>query len=472
MGKITFFHYCALLALALTSCGNQETENYKSVLTGIPWYTENGENVSAHGANIIKEGDKFYLFGENKNNTNNRFEGFSCYSSTDLMNWKYEGIALLPNESGRLSGADCIGERPKVLKCPATGEFIMYFHADSSGYNYPAVEYAIAQNITGPYKYKGPLMFGDKQINRWDMGAFQDEDGTGYIIMHHGDIYRLSEDYKSIVEHTLENDETLKTESPAVFKRNGVYYWIGSGLTGWERNDNHYFTAPSLAGPWKDRGIIAPEGTLTWNSQSSFVFPVVGSKDTTYMYMGDRWSFPKQKATATYVWQPLVFNGDEISMPEFHESWAIDVETGEWKDVQLKPEYEIIYKDEVVSYVGEWELSEGDNTLSQRANTSDAKISFKFNGSRVALRGVASIDCGYGRIVITNSEGEIVHDTWIDMYSNKTVEALQYMSHVLPEGEYTLTFSPTQSHWYWKTKSGKEWGSKNTYISFNKALVF
>lgn len=59
------------------------------------------------------------------------------------------------------------------------------------------------------------------------------------------------------------------------------------------------------------------------------------------MYMGDRWSLPKQRATATYVWQPLVFNGDEISMREYHESWAIDVEKGEWKDISLNPAFEI-----------------------------------------------------------------------------------------------------------------------------------
>lgn len=476
MKKIKLLHYCTLLAMVLISCNYQENDksilHYKSILTGIPWYTENGENVSAHGANIIKEGEMYYIFGEYKNDTDNKFEGFSCYASTDLKNWKFESIALKPNLNGRLSGPGCIGERPKVMKCPSTGEFIMYFHADSSGYNKPAIEYAVAQNITGPYEYRGPLLFGDKQINRWDMGSFQDEDGTGYIIIHHGNIYKLSEDYKSIVEQTLKNEETLKTESPAVFKHNGIYYWIGSGLTGWERNDNHYFTALSLAGPWTDRGIIAPEGSLTWNSQSSFVFPIVGSKDTTYMYMGDRWSFPKQRSTATYVWQPLVFNGDEISMPKFHESWAINTKTGEWKDVPLKPKYEISYDDKAVSYVGKWELSTGDKTLSQRANTKDAKMSFKFNGSQIALRGVASIDCGYGQITITNSDGVTVHDTWIDMYSNKTVEGLQYMSPVLPKGVYTLNLSPTQTHWYWKTKSGKEWGSKDTYISFYKALVF
>lgn len=447
-------------------------QNYHSIISGVPWYTKGGDNVSAHGANIIKEGNKFYLFGEFKNNDNNRFEGFSCYSSTDLMNWKFEGIAMPPNERGRLSSAESIGERPKVMKCPATGEFIMYMHADSNGYRNPAVEYAVSKEVTGPYKYKGPLMFGEKKIERWDMGSFQDEDGTGYILLHHGDIYKLTDDYKSIEEQTLKRDKILRTESPAVFKRKDTYYWVGSGLTGWERNDNTYYTAKSLSGPWTKRGIIAPEGTLTWNSQSTFVLPVRGSKTTTYIYMGDRWSFPKQRATATYVWQPLIFDGDEISMPEFHENWTLNVETGKWEDVLLHPEYEISYKDDVLNFLGEWEEAKGDAHRSIRANSKDAKLRIPFTGKQIALRGVASVDCGYAHIVITDLKGKKVHDTWIDMYSNKTTEGIQYMSPKLPKGKYILTISPTESHWYWTEKSGKQWGSTGTFISFSKAMVF
>jgi len=461
-----------LIIVIFNACAFKQRVNYQSIITGIPWYTQTGDNVSAHGANIIKEGDKYYFFGEYKNNTDNRFEGFSCYSSSDLMNWKFEGIALPPNKSGRLSGADCIGERPKVMKCPGTGEFLMYFHADSNKYRHPAVEYAVSKKITGPYEYKGPLLFEDKPIRRWDMGTFQDEDGSGYIILHHGDIYQLSDDYRSVTKQILKSDKVLRAESPAVFKRNGLYYWIGSGLTGWERNDNRYFTAPSLAGPWTDRGTVAPPGMLTWNSQSTFVFPIVGSDTTTLMYMGDRWSFPKQRATATYVWQPLVFNGDEISMPEYIESWAVDVKTGRWKEVPLKPTYEISFDDKAVSFLGNWELVSGDNTSSKRANKLESSLSIQFKGKQIALRGVASIDCGYGHIVIRNKKGEIVHDTWIDFYSNKTVEGLQYMSHILPKGEYTLTLKPTQSHWYWTEKSGRQWGSKDTFISFSKAMVW
>ena len=49
--------FLALFAVVAGACSIQRNGNYQSIISGIPWYTENGDNVSAHGANIIKEGD-------------------------------------------------------------------------------------------------------------------------------------------------------------------------------------------------------------------------------------------------------------------------------------------------------------------------------------------------------------------------------------------------------------------------------
>ena len=137
------------------------------------------------------------------------------------------------------------------------------------------------------------------------MGTFQDKDGSGYVLLHGGDIYKLNNDYKSIGEQVNKAFEK-GFESPAIFKKDSLYYFLGSDLTGWERNDNYYFTSTSLKGPWKKHGFIAPKNTLTWNSQTTFVLPIQGTKETTFMFMGDRWSFPKQNSAATYIWQPLM----------------------------------------------------------------------------------------------------------------------------------------------------------------------
>src|SRR5215217_6821530 len=126
-----------------------------AIYSGIPWFDSNNNVVSAHGANIVKDNGKFYLFGEFKSDTSNAFNGFSCYSSKDLYNWTFERMALPVQKSGAL-GPDRVGERPKVMKCPKTGEYIMYMHADDLKYKDQYVGYATSKTINGEYTFQGP----------------------------------------------------------------------------------------------------------------------------------------------------------------------------------------------------------------------------------------------------------------------------------------------------------------------------
>src|SRR5690349_4791610 len=103
---ILFFLLTGLLSLA------QKQKRYDAIYSGISWFAEKGNTVSAHGANIVKDKSRYYLFGERHTDTSNAFAGFSCYSSTDLYNWKFESIALPVQDSGKL-GPGRVGERPK-----------------------------------------------------------------------------------------------------------------------------------------------------------------------------------------------------------------------------------------------------------------------------------------------------------------------------------------------------------------------
>ena len=112
-------------------------------------------------------------------------------------------------------------------------------------------------------------------------------------------------------------------------------------------------------------GFLCTGGTLTWNSQTTFVLPIEGSKETTYMFMGDRWAFPKQASAATYVWQPLSVSGYSISIPEYYEAWQINTSTG-IAITQLKSAGKIIDNtDKQITYSGKWQHDTSD-TLSIR----------------------------------------------------------------------------------------------------------
>jgi len=190
------------------------------LVNGVPWFDDRGKIVNAHGACIVEEDGKYYLFGEYKTDSANRFIGFSCYSSPDLVNWKFGRLALPPQENGLL-GPGRIGERVKVMRCPSTGEYVMYMHTNDLGYTDPKIAYATCRTINGEYEFKGAFFFNGAPIQRWDMGTFQDNDGCGYLLIHHGDIYRMSADYHSADKRVATNIAG-SGESPAMFKKDGL----------------------------------------------------------------------------------------------------------------------------------------------------------------------------------------------------------------------------------------------------------
>lgn len=463
---------CGLLVLAVVQvAAAQMPGRYDAVHSGTPWFDQQGLPVSAHGAGIVKEGDTWYLFGEAHRDMTNAFAGFHCYSSTDLVNWRFESVALPVQASGAL-GPNTVGERPKVMRSPATGEYVMFMHADAIDYRGQFVGYATADRVTGPYTFRGPLLFDGEPIRKWDMGAFQDRDGAGYVLLHGGDIYRLHDDYRSIRSHVNRAMAPHGFESPALFRKDDTYYFIGSNLTGWERNDNYYYTARALSGPWTKQGLVAPESTLTWNAQTTFVLPVAGSQGTTFMFMGDRWSYPRQYSAATYVWQPLVVDGERLSMPAFHDAWRIDTARGVVTPGPVAAE-SIGAGDARVRYAGAWQQAPASAGMPAHrvADAGGASFSVTFSGAQATLYSVARRDGGYARILLRDGQGRQILEATVDMYSQYPASSVKFVTPLLAPGTYTLSAQVVGDGWYWVNKKGERSGSRGHAISFERLAV-
>ena len=312
---------------------------------GITFKDTDGDLVNAHGGGIIQVCDTFYLHGEYflSNSTTNMFNGFSMYSSKDLVTWKKEGNKgiILPQQSGGELGPNRKGERPHIIKCPATGEFVLYAHAADSTYQADKeVVYATSPTVNAVYSYKGPLLNGNAKAEHSDMSAFADETGA-YVVTESGHVFTLAKDCHSWTadnQYKTLNGTTGGIEAPTVFKdTNGTYYFIGSDKTGWRANDDFYSTAKSMNGPWTYKGYIAPQGKLAWMTQSTWVLPIKGSQGTVFMYWGDHW-YGNQDTTApgdhnylaTYVFQPLILTGGTTLLPTYLTTWKIDVGAGTW----------------------------------------------------------------------------------------------------------------------------------------------
>ena len=321
-----------------------------ALATGITFLDTTGARVNAHGGGIIQVGDTFYMHGMSFPSTGSDtdFIGFTMYSSKDLATWTNEGIILPRQPSGEL-GPNRKGERPHIIRCPATGEFVLFAHAASEDYQTDKeVVYATSPTVNGQYAYKGPLKNASGAlIVHSDMSAYADETG-GYVLTESGHVFTLASDchsWSSDRSFSAVNGDSGGSESPTVFRADGTYYWIGSYKTGWRANNNFYSTAPAITGPWTYRGFLAPVSDpandvspeRTWLSQSTWVLPVRGCAGTVYVYWGDHWSGTESTTAAgkmnylsTHVFQPIVFNGQQISLPTYKATWKIDVGAGTW----------------------------------------------------------------------------------------------------------------------------------------------
>ena len=211
---------------------------------------DKGVPVNAHGGGIIEVGSTFYMHGEYfpPGLTDGNFHGFSMYSSNDMATWKNEGI-VLPIQSSGLLGPNRKGERPHIIKCPATGEFVLYAHAADLSYNMDKeVVYATSSKVTGPYSFQGALKSSSGSVaSHGDMNAFTDGN-QAYVVADGGSVLTLSSDCRSWVStntYPVLLGPFDACEAPTVFKAGKTYYWIASSKTGWRANNNFYFTAPA-----------------------------------------------------------------------------------------------------------------------------------------------------------------------------------------------------------------------------------
>ena len=421
---------------------------------GVPLSDRDGNVVNAHGACIVREGGVYYLFGEYKTNDENRYNGFSCYSTYDFEDWKFEGMAL-PPDAGGLLGPGRIGERVKVVRSVRTGKYVMLMHTDNLTYSDPCIGVAVCDIINGCYTFVGPLLYRGEKVRKWDMGAFVDDDGTAYLLTHEGNIYRLNAECTEAEELVAENIAP-GGESPAMCRHQGKYYIMFSGKTSWERNDNYYLTADNIAGPWTAKGLFCPRGSLTYNTQCSYIFDCRTGDREVKMYLGDRWSYPRQASSATLVMLPLEFEDGNMRMSRYMQAWHT-AGMGEWQEPDIR-QFEFCSaekgdsREAAVCLVDPKADSESDHDPASGLE------------GRICLFGTISDRGGYCRVEIKDKEDRIVNEAVIDFYSAVPMQGIRYVSPKLKRGEYTLCVTVLGESGEWFKKDGTRFGSKGCLV--------
>ncbi|HEY6723712.1 MAG TPA: RICIN domain-containing protein [Polyangiaceae bacterium] len=310
------------------------------LINGVQWADTDGNPIQAHGGGVLKVGDDYYWFGENRN-PDGTFYAVSAYRSRDLRRWEHAHDVLTMNSDPGLDPANV--ERPKVVYNSATGKYVMWMHWEN-GMDYGEARAAVASSDTvdGDYTYHGSFRpFQDSGVMDHgkpgymsrDCTLFVDDDGKGYFLSSSNEnydlhLYSLSDDYLSIEDRAALLFEGGHREAPALFKRNGVYFLLTSGATGWDPNQAQYATSTSLVGGWSNMQNVADGNTFY--SQSTYVLPVEGSAGTEYLYLGDRWAgaWGGRVNDSSYVWQPITFPTSTTMSMSWSNNVRIDAATG------------------------------------------------------------------------------------------------------------------------------------------------
>ncbi len=302
---------------------SQEVKMQTSFKPGGEWLDTDGVHIDCHGGNIIYVDSKktFYWYGEHYQEP----RGASCYSSSDLYNWKNEGVVL---EKGEIE----IFERPKVVYDELNKKFVMWFHFDGKSYTVAELGIAVSDSPTGPFNVKDHFRPNGHESR--DIGMYFEPDTKkayiGYAADHVNRTIRmveLSADYLS----TTNNDVDIEAhcEGPGILKKDGIFYLLTSQCSGWRPNPGTYYTATSVMGSYSSHGspFIGDAGNNSFNSQPCFIFKIPGYKDA-YLYMGDRWNgggSPKSQ----YVFLPITITAEGKMEIHWRNEWDLSVFTPE-----------------------------------------------------------------------------------------------------------------------------------------------
>lgn len=351
---------------------------YHSIRPGKYWYDTAGKLIQAHGGSILCDGGCYYWYGENKEGVTGLATGEACpiwhqgvrlYSSTDLYNWRDEGVILVGEGAPETPfHPRNIMDRPHILRNPRTGQYVLWAKiagvlgaGADFGHGYMSV--AVAETIAGPYKIVNCI--AQPELPMGDFDLVQDGE-RAYIIYErpHTEMIcqTLNEDYTDVTpeysRHIDRGKPPFTREAPCYFTRAGRKFLIASGTTGYYPNATETFEIEDFHGEWRLIGKTCMEDRErnSFHAQFSSVFHVPGTD--TYIATGDRWltdlppnmpdmdelyqskyprsadfeqRFPRASfltdsntSMARYVWLPVNFDQSGTPYIRWRDEWRVE----------------------------------------------------------------------------------------------------------------------------------------------------
>lgn len=193
---------------------------------------------------------KYYIYP-----TSTDTKKFHAWSSTDLSDWKDEGVIF--DIGPQCLWTDRNGWAPGVAF--KNNKYYFYYTADTK------IGVAVGDSPLGPFTdpLGVPLIATDPYTNDIiDAMVFTDDDKQTYIYYGGSSgarmvVRKLNPDMISINGGATDITPPGYTEAPYIVKRNGIYYMTYSnGYWGNQTYNVRYSTSNSPVGPWTYRGVV------------------------------------------------------------------------------------------------------------------------------------------------------------------------------------------------------------------------
>ena len=287
-------------------------------------YDVEGNPINCHGMGILYYDGVYYAYGESKTgetkmgSTGYEFietTGVNCYSSTDLVNWKFENKVIKPNEDDTESiiHKSKVMERPKCVYNEKNNNFVLMWHADNESYSFSQIGFATCDTPTGEFTVIGSSRPTTNATTCRDFTVFVDDDKKAYAFISqdgNANMYAhlLNDDYTGFTTtyaKVIGNNQLR--EAPAVFKYNNEYYILSSGCTGWKPNPSKIHKSATVLGTYEEQNNPCKNDTNSnsYGGQSTYVIKVDPNKfNCEYIACFDRWNKTDLEAS-TYLWLPL-----------------------------------------------------------------------------------------------------------------------------------------------------------------------
>lgn len=295
-------------ATAAEESSSSETVLDKSTLGNpILGFDGNGETTYGGDPSVLVDGDTVYVYVGHDTSSGNNYvmPDYLCYSTTDMVDWKYEGKIMDIADVG-WAGKDTAWAS-QVMK--HNGKYYLYYcSTNNQDNNIQSIGVAVADSPTGPFKdkgsalVKGSLTTSPTNVTSWndiDPTAWieTDEQGKEHIYLAWGNtncyLCELNDDMVSVKDQngdgkiTMTDDimqQTIKgmtgtfTEAPYLYRRqdeNGKYYgqYYLFYAMNWREEMAYATTDDLMDGQWTYGGrLMEPSASANTNHPAVFDF--------------------------------------------------------------------------------------------------------------------------------------------------------------------------------------------------------